>query len=683
MATVDLWPAVGVSVPVPNPDSAPLPASGLVDVEITAYIRGIITSGLALTFDPLGSGDAPEPDYDADALYFVQLANVAGTYGGEVRHVVGRTAYQDGGEGYFVWDAASTLTANGGTITGPLGTGRWKRLESDRLEAKWFGALGDGSTNDYAACQAMFDAVPADGGSVYFPPGEYQIGTAAIFSSLVVPSNCTVLGAGTASRLIRVGVTGTWLLDLTEVENVRVSGLTFEHRGYKNFLTQIQILDCNNVKVDNCTFLYTDPTVPDTGDTLHAILARRNTCLTVVDNYVEILQFKLEGSTGGGKHIVSRNHFFQPHNYAASFVVGIDETPETPAGVADIVCTHNIVDTALSSGAFHFGADGETIVATFVKNITIADNIIRGSWDESGSTDNFGISVGLGVTSENIRIQRNTIINAFGTYSGDSQGIRVRRVADTVCDVDGLWIEGNTIHGFHLEGIEIACSGRNVFVRGNRLSQTRGILVRAAGANMEQVLIDGNIVDGSSSSSGIIVRANTGNLTDVMVRDNIAVDAGTRGIYALADATFTLSGHISRNRCRGVGQDYGIEQGGAGTLSMVYRDNDCVGSSVTGIRLTTGTASGRGNQGTGLITEASGIADVTNGGTSVTVTHGLAGCASATIRVIVSIVKASGDPVLTVSADTIGSTTFVARLSGATSTANYKVHWRAMGAEYV
>lgn len=47
----------------------------------------------------------------------------------------------------------------------------------DIVSVKDFGATGNGVANDYASIQAAHDALPSDGGMIYFPRGVYSVGT--------------------------------------------------------------------------------------------------------------------------------------------------------------------------------------------------------------------------------------------------------------------------------------------------------------------------------------------------------------------------------------------------------------------------------------------------------------------------------------------------------------------------
>lgn len=178
MTLVAVWPRVGASVPCPNSDSPPLASSGGT-FTLTRYIRDLITDGDLCTTNPLGSPDQPEFDYFEDALYCTSLPDRVGDFGGQIVNCAGYASGYDGGEGRFYWDATSTDTANGGTIFGASGTGRWQRIEEREryINVKWFGAKGDNTTDDTAAIQAAFDAVGSFGwgGEVFFPPGVYKI----------------------------------------------------------------------------------------------------------------------------------------------------------------------------------------------------------------------------------------------------------------------------------------------------------------------------------------------------------------------------------------------------------------------------------------------------------------------------------------------------------------------------
>jgi hypothetical protein len=163
-AQVSVWPAVGLSVPVPNPASPPLSTSGAT-VTLTGYIQGLLQSGQVLTYDPLGGGTSPEVDYFQDALYASALSTKAGNFGGQVIGVIGHTSRSDGGEGLLYWDPSSTVTADGGVSYGSLSSGRWLRIFSDRVNVKWYGAKCNGSDDDTAAILAAH----ATGKGVYYP----------------------------------------------------------------------------------------------------------------------------------------------------------------------------------------------------------------------------------------------------------------------------------------------------------------------------------------------------------------------------------------------------------------------------------------------------------------------------------------------------------------------------------
>ena len=78
----------------------------------------------------------------------------------------------DEGGGLFYWDPTSVAPDNGGTIIKPddgQTEGRWKRLYSGEIWVKWFGAVGDGATDDTLTIRAAAETA-GPGGKVMFNP---------------------------------------------------------------------------------------------------------------------------------------------------------------------------------------------------------------------------------------------------------------------------------------------------------------------------------------------------------------------------------------------------------------------------------------------------------------------------------------------------------------------------------
>ena len=95
---------------------------------------------------------------------------------GKAIEVLGYYAKGDGGGGLFYWDAESTEADNGGTIiqATAITTGRWKRAFSGAVNAKWFGAKGDGVTDDTISLQNSLNYLN-NGYTYTLPDGIYIV----------------------------------------------------------------------------------------------------------------------------------------------------------------------------------------------------------------------------------------------------------------------------------------------------------------------------------------------------------------------------------------------------------------------------------------------------------------------------------------------------------------------------
>lgn len=126
----------------------------------------------------------------------------------------------DGGGGPFFWNSSSTATDDGGTIIQPTGipTGRWIRIyDGLRASVKWFGAKGDGVTDDTTSIQNTITLFSTTGGIVVVPYGTYiissplTIGNGSSGSNATTGYNLFLEGAGCGgSYLSSVGTTFKW-----------------------------------------------------------------------------------------------------------------------------------------------------------------------------------------------------------------------------------------------------------------------------------------------------------------------------------------------------------------------------------------------------------------------------------------------------------------------------------------
>jgi hypothetical protein len=108
-------------------------------------------------------------------------AATTATVGPAQSYVLGYHANADGGEGVFVYVSTDTTSAdNGGTIIVDASGRRWYRLTGGAPTAvEWFGAVGNGTTDDTAAFQAALNSIGIHGGTVHYT-GSHKINSITI-----------------------------------------------------------------------------------------------------------------------------------------------------------------------------------------------------------------------------------------------------------------------------------------------------------------------------------------------------------------------------------------------------------------------------------------------------------------------------------------------------------------------
>jgi len=108
-----------------------------------------------------------------------------------------------------------------------------------------FGAAGNGIVNDTAAVQSAINACGSNG-TVTFTGGSYLV------SGLALKSNCTLAGSGGAAIILATA--NSFIADISQLTNVRITGLTLNSNGLGGGIIAQGYAPAQNIQIDHCVF---------------------------------------------------------------------------------------------------------------------------------------------------------------------------------------------------------------------------------------------------------------------------------------------------------------------------------------------------------------------------------------------------------------------------------------------
>ena len=138
----------------------------------------------------------------------------------------GYYAENDGafGSNIYSWNAASTEADNGGTVIklATIATGRYELQYKGKVSVTWFGATGDGATDDKIAIQTAIDNFSA----LHIPKGVY-----AFSGTLVIPTagSFQLSGDGENDSILKYTGTDFHGIRGVSLSYVNFSGLTIKY----------------------------------------------------------------------------------------------------------------------------------------------------------------------------------------------------------------------------------------------------------------------------------------------------------------------------------------------------------------------------------------------------------------------------------------------------------------------
>ena len=154
-------------------------------------LYGIQSTLITTSSVPVNSFELSTRNYvDSSTVANIVALKALPNNGTLVASTRGYYAADDGGGGTYHIDTADTTSAdNGGSVIVATDGGRWKLVQGGTVNARQWGVVGDGVTDDTARLQAALNSLGTKGGVVQVPNGRLHIA-----SNLTVPASCDLVG---------------------------------------------------------------------------------------------------------------------------------------------------------------------------------------------------------------------------------------------------------------------------------------------------------------------------------------------------------------------------------------------------------------------------------------------------------------------------------------------------------
>ena len=443
-----------------------------------------------------------------------------------------------------------------------------------------YGATGNGITDDAKAIQAAVAAVTGTGGTVYFPPGTYTVGTA-----IVPANNVALIGSGVGSAIIapagsvsavRGSATKTSPLTRFTMAHLTIDGMKQGPSfgvGIKGvfcqYLAQCQFED---LIIQNCVATGLGIDFLTQGTVIHAVRAIGNGRLN------------RGGGSGGGSSGIGIGtgqypveDFVISDCYAANngrYGIFVEsQTGQTSYGMRIANC----FATANANHGFGSAGGNGTIwshCVAYANNIDgfSIDNGTIGAFAQPSSNDVYVACEAIGNARHGFSYQPtaqngisvpgggNHVYSACVSRANNGLGFNIAPVVGH--PVSGLTYTGCLAYGNGLSGLAVQDPGNDLRISG--------------------CVFNANGQQSATSNAGILLGAN---VTNVQIIDCRAYDSGTprRQTYGiqLASGAVANTGDIHGNDLRG--NATGAINIGGGVQGVVLRDNlgyDPIGSAV-------------------------------------------------------------------------------------------------------
>lgn len=428
-----------------------------------------------------------------------------------------------GQQGNWYYDASdATSLDNTGTVLVTADGKRLKRVYANEANVKWFGAKGDGSTDDTANIQLALTYTS----DVYFPPGTYMINSV---TGLLPKSNQLIkIDKDAIVKSIANSATNYNIFKLSAVSNViiqggKIIGDRATHTGVTGeFGMGIGIYDCTNILVK-------DVLVSDCwGDGIYIGGVSAASKKITVDNVICDNNRRQGLTITYAESILVKNSEFKNSNGVLP-QYGIDIEPNSGTYSYDISIQNCKTYGNAGGGVQVYGVSGTQrgIVINNLQsyNNVLGVNLIKGTnISILNSNIRNNTAYGVEITKDNTDIFfGNTEIKENSTRGvsiiTSGQVIGTERIYFNKCIIrDNGSLSANTYDGVRIENFDNAGFIRNIFFTQSFLGNTNvtpyqryGISVEPADASISNIRVDArslflnNLTGNYNSVPGVLI----------------------------------------------------------------------------------------------------------------------------------------------------------------------------------
>lgn len=420
----------------------------------------------------------------------------------------------------------------------------YSMIEGAPLNILDFGAVGDGSTDNYAAFTAAFAA--ASGKKLFIPSGTYNIkftGTTA----LNAPANVIFEGEGINNTIIKFVPSSTTFRTLVNISNNMVTfrDLAITANVPTNGTVAFFNLNASNVSFESCKF---DGVVTNVGSTLSHLAYGISHPSTGAQNnlYIENCVFrqltypflKNNSSTSTQSSIRVLNSVFSENYYNDLGLNGPNGT------IDDVVITGNrFVANRTVASVGPTQALGVALAS--VSNFTIANNVFNGSYtgavhieensvlgvvsgntftvngnciEFNGGANNSG---GIVYSPANITVTGNSLFKSGTSKEAGKYGIRLIFNSAFALPAKDIVISDNTVFNFEIGIFSVAGSQYAISITDNIVRGCTSGIVVSAGC----LTISGNTTD--ACTTGLATAASGNDSYTGTINEHCFIDCTT------------------------------------------------------------------------------------------------------------------------------------------------------------